>query len=54
MSHLWHLGSSLQHTGLSLVVAVVVLGLASCGVACEIFGIVFLWDWNENGPFPVM
>ena len=50
-SHLWLLGSSLQHTGFSLVVVAVVLGLSNCGVACEIFAIVFLWDLNENGPF---
>ena len=23
-------------------------------VVWEFFGIVFLWDWNENGPFPVL
>ena len=25
-----------------------------CVVVWTIFGIVFLWDWNENWPFPVL
>ena len=25
----------------------------NCAVAWAFFGIVFLWDWNENSPFPV-
>ena len=25
-----------------------------CVVAWAFFGISFLWDWNENGPFPVL
>ena len=25
-----------------------------CAVAWTFFGIVFLWDWNENWPFPVL
>ena len=26
----------------------------SCAVAWTFFGIAFLWDWNENWPFPVL
>ena len=26
----------------------------SCGVVWAFFGIAFLWDWNENWPFPVV
>ena len=26
----------------------------NCAVAWAFFGIAFLWDWNENWPFPVM
>ena len=26
----------------------------NCGVVCAFFGIAFLWDWNENWPFPVL
>ena len=26
----------------------------SCAVVWTFFGIAFLWDWNENGPFPVL
>ena len=26
----------------------------NCVVVWTFFGIVFLWDWNENGPFPVL
>ena len=26
----------------------------NCAVVWTFFGIVFLWDWNENGPFPVL
>ena len=26
----------------------------NCAVACTFFGIAFLWDWNENWPFPVL
>ena len=26
----------------------------NCTVVWEFFGIAFLWDWNENGPFPVL
>ena len=26
----------------------------NCMVVCTFFGIVSLWDWNENGPFPVL
>ena len=26
----------------------------NCGVAWTFFGIAFLWDWNENWPFPVL
>ena len=26
----------------------------SCGVVWAFFGIAFLWDWNENWPFPVL
>ena len=25
-----------------------------CGVVWAVFGIAFLWDWNENWPFPVL
>ena len=25
----------------------------NCEVVWKLFGIVFLWDWNENWPFPV-
>ena len=26
----------------------------NCAVVCAFFGIAFLWDWNENCPFPVL
>ena len=26
----------------------------TCVVVWAFFGIAFLWDWNENGPFPVL
>ena len=26
----------------------------NCVVVWAFFGIAFLWDWNENGPFPVL
>ena len=26
----------------------------NCVVVCTFFGIAFLWDWNENWPFPVL
>ena len=26
----------------------------NCAVAWAFFGIAFLWDWNENQPFPVL
>ena len=26
----------------------------NCVVIWSFFGITFLWDWNENGPFPVL
>ena len=26
----------------------------NCVVLCIFFGIAFLWDWNENWPFPVL
>ena len=26
----------------------------NCVVVCTFFGITFLWDWNENWPFPVL
>jgi len=26
----------------------------NCVVVCAFLGIVFLWDWNENWPFPVL
>ena len=26
----------------------------NCVVVWALFGIAFLWDWNENGPFPVL
>ena len=26
----------------------------NCVIAWTLFGIVFLWDWNENWPFPVL
>ena len=26
----------------------------NCEVVCTFFGIAFLWDWNENWPFPVL
>ena len=26
----------------------------NCAVVSAFFGIGFLWDWNENGPFPVL
>ena len=26
----------------------------NCAVVWEFFGIAFLWDWNENGHFPVL
>ena len=27
---------------------------SNCAVVCTFFGIAFLWDWNENWPFPVL
>ena len=26
----------------------------NCAIVCAFFGITFLWDWNENWPFPVL
>ena len=26
----------------------------NCAVVWTLFGIAFLWDWNENWPFPVL
>ena len=26
----------------------------NCMIVCTFFSIVFLWDWNENWPFPVL
>ena len=26
----------------------------NCGVVWAFFGVAFLWDWNENWPFPVL
>ena len=26
----------------------------NCAVVCAFFGTAFLWDWNENWPFPVL
>ena len=26
----------------------------NCGIVLAFFGIAFLWDWNENSPFPVL
>ena len=26
----------------------------NCVVVWAFFGVAFLWDWNENGPFPVL
>ena len=26
----------------------------NCAVVCTFFGIAFLWDWNENWPFPIL
>ena len=26
----------------------------NCGIVWAVFGIAFLWDWNENWPFPVL
>ena len=26
----------------------------NCAVIWAFFGIVFLWEWNDNGPFPVL
>ena len=26
----------------------------NCGIVWVLFGIAFLWDWNENWPFPVL
>ena len=31
-----------------------VWGECNCVVVWAFFGIAFLWDWNENGPFPVL
>ena len=31
-----------------------VWGECSCAVVWVFFGIAFLWDWNENWPFPVL
>ena len=29
-------------------------GECNCAAVCAFFGIAFLWDWNENWPFPVL
>ena len=29
-------------------------GKCNCAVVWAFFGIAFLWDWNENWPFPVL
>ena len=29
-------------------------GECTCAVVWALFGIAFLWDWNENWPFPVL
>ena len=29
-------------------------GECNCAVVLAFFGIAFLWDWNENWPFPVL
>ena len=26
----------------------------NCMVVCSFFGLAFLWDWNENWPFPIL
>ena len=31
-----------------------VWGECNCAVVWAFFGIAFLWDWNENWPFPVL
>ena len=31
-----------------------VWGKGNCAVLWAFFGIAFLWDWNENWPFPVL
>ena len=28
--------------------------MSNCAVVLAFFGIAFLWDWNENWPFPVL
>ena len=28
--------------------------VCNCAVVWAFFGIAFLWDWNENWPFPVL
>ena len=28
--------------------------VCNCAVVCAFIGIAFLWDWNENWPFPVL
>ena len=28
--------------------------MCNCAIVWAFFGIAFLWDWNENGPFPVL
>ena len=33
---------------------VIVWDKCNCAVVWAFFGITFLWDWNENGPFPVL
>ena len=29
-------------------------GESNCTVVCALFGIAFLWDWDESWPFPVL
>ena len=38
---------------LSITLLVCEMSECNCAVVCTFFGIAFLWDWNENWPFPL-
>ena len=59
--HIWNftvhilLKPGLQATLLVLVLYFTSMwGECNCAVVWVFFGIAFLWDWNENWPFPVL
>ena len=47
-THCWSLAWNFEHYFTS------VWDECNCGVVWAVFGIAFLWDWNENWPFPVL